>query len=288
MNKNKETAFNDNKYFEELCKAINSFDSLNNIKLKDDRIFTILNDYYFRDIYNEFVFMTQSNNKRGSFSCLERFKIFKLAIDKCILVESYKMPSDVPSYLYEDFKIKFTYIKQLCESEGIRSAKDFEEFSAVIISLLELYKEKNKYLSLNASQTSINVVDEKKPSVELSKTGKKTKNTTARTFIRSGVKKINKKLKSDYKKAAELKINSIDFFLILITASIFMVFGAFFYGDQHNVSLAGAIASGIFGVFTGSLAQNIFLWNPRYIFRDFIICLLVGFINILAFILKLY
>ena len=136
---------NDAKNFEALCAEIAAQEELDSLKLKDEKVYTLLNEYFSKNIYSNFAFIAQTNDKSGALSCLGRLKYFKTVAALCAAVESFKLPESLPNYLLHDFGIKVDYIKNLTAAGGITDESTLAEFEAVVMSLRSLYKEKKRH-----------------------------------------------------------------------------------------------------------------------------------------------
>ena len=138
---------NDAKNFEALCAEITAQSELDSLKLKDEKIYFLLNEYYSKRIYPNFAFIAQTNDKSEALSCLGRLKYFKTVVSLCAAIESFKLPESLPYYLLHDFRAKIDYINNLTAAGDIADESILVEFEAVIMSLRSLYEEKKRHES---------------------------------------------------------------------------------------------------------------------------------------------
>ncbi len=327
----------DAKNFEALCAEIFSQQELDSLKLKDEKIYTLLNEYFSKRIYPDFAFIAQTNDKSEAVSCLAKLKYFKTIVSLCLSVESFKLPESLPHYLLHDFSVKIDYINNLTAAGDISDESSLAGFEAVIISLRCLYEEKKKHeVSFQSAGAEIlargkkknDVYDEEAVNIKKDETGlkseiknatgarpgaknKKGKSRTKRvlktkavvtadefgldTFEKIG-NSIDKTRKKSLKKAYKEKTakastapKDIEFYIVFISAFVFMIIGAAAYARGDKASTFGAFVGGAFGAFFGSLiVDTIFFTKVEYFIRDALACLFLMILAVGLFVLNIY
>ena len=275
------------KDFEVLCAETSVTEELDLIKSRDERIFSLLNDYYSHVIYPRFAFLAQTNVKTRSGECLRELRRFKSAAALCAHVDSFRLPAALPVYLAQDFKVKIDFIEELLGGKGINSQAGLAEFESVVKALVSLYVEKHKH------EASAAPAEDKKKKSQIpdalpaeEKRGKKEKPAAKKT------KKVRRKKAEDEeitekeisrpeKAAAVKKVIAVpvapgsdaELKFITVFAVILGVAGAAAYSERGNASVFGAFLGGAFGTFLASLLGNIYFMRVGYIKRDAFICL---------------
>jgi hypothetical protein len=313
----------DAKNFEAMCAEIESQEELDSLKLKDEKVHALLNEYFSREIYPRFAFIAQANDKSDALSCLNRLKYYKSVVLLCGAVESFKLPESPPHYLAHDFRIKIDYINDLIASGGIANESALAGFEAVVKSLRALYEEKNRH-----EATFLSIVNEfspgeqikspprkprekksvKSPEIKPGAANKKEKSRpkkvckekegaapkapesdTVKSAGRTIGKAEKKILKKVYKEKASKAPKDIEFYIVFISAIVFMIAGAAIYARGDKASTFGAFIGGAFGAFFGSLiVDTIFFTKMEYFIRDAAVCLFLMALAASLFILNIY
>ena len=280
------------KDFEILCAEIGATEELDLIKIRDARIFGLLNDYYSTLIYPRFAFLAQTNVKTGSGECLQALRSFKSAAAMCAHVESFRLPAALPAYLEQDFKVKIDYIEELMGGKGISGPAGLAEFESVVKALARLYQEKRKHETAavkaeeinKKSETAEGLPDAKKGAKKEKTAAKKTKKNRRKKPEAGEIEKIAEKEISRPEKAPAVKKvhaapvapgSEAELKFISVFAIIFGIAGAALYSEKGNASVFGAVLGGAFGTFLASLLGNIFFMRVGFIKRDAFICLAI-------------
>ncbi len=315
--------FNDAKNFEALCAEIAERKELDSLRLKDEKIYTLLNEYFSKNIYPNFAFISQTNDKSEAVSCLGRLKYFKTVAALCAAVESFKLPESLPHYLLHDFRVKIDYINNLTAAGGITDESVLAEFEAVVMSLRSLYEEKNRHeTTFSAIINEFSPGEQiksplrkprgkakpKSPEIKTDAANKKEKShpkkgykekegaapkapeaDTVKNAGRTIGKAEKKILKKVYKEKASKAPKDIEFYIVFISAIVFMIAGAGIYARGDKASTFGAFIGGAFGAFFGSLiVDTIFFTKMEYFIRDVVVCIFLTVLAVSLFILNIY
>ena len=275
------------KYFEILCAEISVTEELDLIKARDERIFSLLNDYYSTLIYPRFAFLAQTNVKTGAGECLQALRRFKAAAAMCANVDSFRLPAALPAYLAQDFKVKTDYIEELAGGKGINGQAGLAEFEGVVKALILLYEEKRKHEASAALPKEKKKKREALSASPAEKKGGKKEKTAAKKTKKGRRKKAEDKEIADKdiswpeKAPAIKKVPAVpaapgsdaELKFITVFAIILGIAGATVYSERGNASVFGAFLGGAFGTFLASLLGNIYFMRVGYIKRDAFICL---------------